>query len=127
MMLFIFFIINKLKTARMKKIVLTCAILLCMSCTKKVTPTLEEQKLPALIEQAKGEIDYENSEIMVTLLTTGTHLQGFGGASATVAYLLLKNDSVLIISPENIKAPFSKDEARLLMKSKLRGEMLIFD
>lgn len=111
----------------MKKIILSCAVLFCLSCTKKTTPTLEEEKLPDLIEQAKGEIDYENSEIMVTLLTTGTHPQGFGGASATVAYLLLKNDSVLIISPENIKAPFSKDEARLLMKCKLRGEMLVFD
>ncbi|MBR1605524.1 MAG: hypothetical protein IJ660_05415 [Alphaproteobacteria bacterium] len=111
----------------MKKIILVCAILLCVSCTKKVTPTLEEQKLPSLIEQSQGEIDYENSDIVTTLLTVGTHLQGFGGASASVAYLLLKNDSVLIIAPQNIQPPFTKDEARLLMKSKLRGEMLLFD
>lgn len=111
----------------MKKIILSLAVLLCLSCEQKKEPTLEEKILPRLLEQSLGDIDYKHSDIEGTLMTIGTHPQGFGGASASVAYILLKNDSVLILTPENIKAPFTKDEARLLIKSKIRGEMLLFD
>ena len=69
----------------MKKIILSLAVLLCMSCDEKKAPTLEEEILPSLIEQAKGEIDYNNSDIDATLLTIGSRSQGFGGTSASVA------------------------------------------
>ena len=111
----------------MKKIIVLLLTILCVSCGKKAAPAEEKSDLSVLIEQSKGEIDYDSSDIEATLLTIGTYPQGFGGASASVAYILLKNDSILILAPENIRAPFSKDEARILIKSKIRGEMLIFD
>ena len=119
---------KKFLMACMACIVLGLIVLsVCVSCSNVKAPAPEETTLPALLEQAKGEIDYENSDIEATLLTIGTRQQGWGGASVSVAYILLRNDSVLIVAPQYTKPPFTKDEARLLMKSKIKGEMLLFD
>ena len=112
----------------MKKIIiLGLSVLFCLSCNNHKEPTLEEKTLSTLVEQSKESINFEYSDIDATLLTIGASPQGFGGTSASVAYILLKNDSILIIAPQYVKPPFTKDEARLLIKSKMRRKMLLLD
>ena len=111
----------------MKKIILGLAILLCLGCNDHKESTLEEKTLSTLVKQSKESSNYEYSDIDATLLTIGSCAQGWGGTSASVAYVLLKNDSVLIIAPQYVKPPFTKDEARLLIKSKMRRKMLLLD
>lgn len=55
------------------------------------------------------------SRVVKTLVTTG-----YGGNStASVAYLLLENGQVVVYAPEGFRPPFTKQEAKTIMRAQM--------
>ena len=55
------------------------------------------------------------SRVVKTLVTTGC----CGYYTASVAYLLLENGQVIVYAPERIKPPFTKQEAKTIMRAQM--------
>ena len=60
---------------------------------------------------------YREGKVVATLVVNGVYKKSGGNATISVAYLLIDNEDVVIMSDnlKRIKLPFSKEEAKIIM------------
>lgn len=113
----------------MKKLLFPIALAICClilaSCTSEQTQYEANQLLPVpsqtsnVLEKAS---ELSPDSIVATLMAIST--SRYDGSSASVAYVLLSNGDVLVFKREDIRTPFTKEQAKILMLAKMKGKML---
>ena len=100
----------------MKKIIIICGFMAAMFCLiikNEETQKKAEQNV-VTDDFVKSKTSGQKLRVVNVLITTGK----LGYGSSSVAYLLLENDDVIIYR-SGAHQPFTKDEARIIMKAQM--------
>lgn len=111
----------------MKKLLFPIASAICClvlaSCAAEPAPSVQPLLTPSQeLNVPEDAFELSSASVVATLMAIGE--SRYDASSASVAYVLLSNGDVLVFKGKPIRAPFTKEQAKILMLAKMKGKML---
>lgn len=110
----------------MKKLLFMIAVAICClvlaSCASESAQSIQPLPIPPLEANVPEDVPELNPDSVVATL------MAIGGDSrrrtSSVAYVLLSNGKVLVFNKCDVRLPFTKEQAKILMLAKMKEKML---